>query len=218
MQGEAGKGDSEREPYGNPVEVCSFNACRNERAMRLLTERLTLRPPEDGDIDALTSFFRDRAQAGPELGVPPSRNEALARAAFFKVDADQLWAEHGHGPLVMLHREALVGVCGLRPAPDGPRPSDLGPREPVPPLLFYGVALPFRRFGLGEEAARACLALGFAHLDFPRIDAAAREDNRASIGMLAKLGFEKVGFRRVFGAHLLAFKCSAPAAAAASAA
>jgi len=107
----------------------------------------------------------------------------------------------------------VVGLCGLRPTPDGARPSDIDVRDPVPPLLFYGVARPFQRFGIAKEAASACLTVGFEHLGFARIDACAHEDNAASIHLLHRLGFEDIGFRRLFKAHLLGFKALAPAQA-----
>lgn len=180
--------------------------------MRLLTERLNLRPLEEEDLDALITFARDRVQAGPDSGPCPTRDDIVARAAFLFAESEAIWAAEGWGPLAIMLNDALVGLCGFRPTPPHSRPSDLHTREASPPLLFYGVNRPFWRFGIAGEAADACLQWGFQHLGFARIDAAAHEDNIASRALLTKLGFQESGWRRLFGAHLIGFKACAPPA------
>jgi [ribosomal protein S5]-alanine N-acetyltransferase len=47
--------------------------------------------------------------------------------------------------------------------------------------------------GYATEAARACLAAGFAHLDVPRIVAVVDHENRRSFGVAERIGMVRIG-------------------------
>jgi RimJ/RimL family protein N-acetyltransferase len=139
----------------------------------LVTERLLIRPFEADDSEALLRIWGDPANERFVGATPPS-----------SVDEVRGWIARGV-PWGVWERETgeLVGDCGLFPA-DGVGP-DLE--------LAYG----FRRdrWGLGyaTEAGAAALAAGFAGLGLDRVVADVDPSHAASVRVLEKLGFERVG-------------------------
>jgi RimJ/RimL family protein N-acetyltransferase len=60
-------------------------------------------------------------------------------------------------------------------------------------MIGYSVLEPFQRKGYGTEAVSALVDWAFADMSINRIFAETFPDNRASIGLLQKCGFEYVG-------------------------
>ena len=75
---------------------------------------------------------------------------------------------------------------GLRPDPAGPGEADLG----------YVLAREAWGQGYATEAARALIAVGFAHLGLRRIEATSDPQNRASARVLEKAGLRRAGVLR----------------------
>jgi len=180
-----------------------MTAGSEDDAMKLMTERLLLRPVAEEDFDVAAAFFRDPVQGAPDGGPRPGSEDAAVRAAFVIAESAAIWKRVDYGPLAIELNGAFVGFCGLRPDPDA------ADADTAPPLLFYAVARAFWRFGVAYEAASACRIWAFEHLGFDRLNAVVRPDNAASLGLLRKLDFVETGPRKAFGADMLGFSACA---------
>jgi len=132
------------------------------------TERLLIRPPTDDEREELLALWTDPANER----VPADASSEQVRA----------WASGV--PCAVWERDSgeLVGDCSLH------FDTTFGEWE-----LSYG----FRRdrwgHGYATEAARACVAYGFAEMDLEKIVADVEPANEASARVLEKCGFERVG-------------------------
>ena len=132
------------------------------------TERLLIRPPTDDERGAILALWRVPANER----VPPDVSEEQLRT----------WAESVRWGVWERETEELVGDCGLF--------FDEGHGE-------WELAYGFRRDrwgrGYATEAARACVRHGFDELDLEKIVADVDPANVASVRVLEKCGFEKIG-------------------------
>jgi [ribosomal protein S5]-alanine N-acetyltransferase len=144
---------------------------------RLTTERLVLRRPDAGDIDAIVAIVGDWDVASRLARVP--HPYGLADARFFLeqvVPIEWVWA------ITTDDSDVLTGVVGLTPE-DGTDGAELG----------YWLAKPHWGRGLMTEAAGAVLSFGFDSLHLSRITSGYLEENFASGRVLEKLGFLRTG-------------------------
>lgn len=143
----------------------------------LATERLTLRRPNDDDVDAIVSIVGDWEVARRLSRVPhPYR---LADARFFLdhvVPAEWVWAVNLQGSTT------LVGAIGLTPEA-GNEVAELG----------YWLAPAHWGQGIMTEAAKAIISFGLERLGLVAITSGYFEDNPASGQVLRKVGFVEVG-------------------------
>ena len=147
----------------------------------LRTARLTLRPHRLEDVT-----FMVRLNADPECvhytGDVAFDDPSLALAVVAALQAQ--YAERRMGRLVVIEQETgePVGWCGLKWHPDDGE-ADLGYR-------FLR-----SRWGRGyaTEASRACIQYGFEDLDLPCLIARVVPANVASVRVLEKLGFVRIG-------------------------
>ncbi len=150
----------------------------------LSTERLSLRPLEPEDADALHRLVNDW-EVTRTLAVVPfpyprpladewiaSTREELARGAAYHLAVTGREGE----------QELLVGVVGLRID----RGSRLG-------TLGYWVGRRFWGHGVASEAAGRLARWAFANLDLDRIGASVAADNPASAAVLRRIGFRRTG-------------------------
>jgi len=143
----------------------------------LTTERLSLRRPDDRDVDAIVSIVGDWEVARRLARVP--HPYGVGDAQFFLdhvVPAEWVWAITLHGS------DTLVGTIGLTPE-EGADTAELG----------YWLSPAHWGQGITTEAARAVLSFGFETLGLPVITSGYFEDNPASGQVLRKLGFVEVG-------------------------
>ena len=151
------------------------------------TERLVLRPVEEGDLDAMRRLY-------PE----PERELADALAA--RADGLGWWLALADGEPVAsveLHRagEGLVGI-----APDE---VEIG----------WVVAEPARGRGIATEAALAVARYALEELGVPWLVAYVRPWNEASLRVAAKLGMVEEGRGRTrSGEPMLVFRRRRPGA------
>jgi RimJ/RimL family protein N-acetyltransferase len=144
---------------------------------KLVTERLSLRPPEDGDVDAIVSIVGDWNVARRLARVPHPYGPADAR--FFLeqvVPAEWVWA------VTLGGSDRLVGAIGLTPE-ESADTAELG----------YWLSPPHWGQGISTEAARAVVSFGFGVLGLPYLTSGYFEDNPASGRVLEKLGFVETG-------------------------
>lgn len=159
----------------------------------LHTERLTLRPWQDDDLDALARVFAEPAV----WRYPVGRGFTPAETAAFLERTQVFWADHGFGlwAAELTETGALLGFIGLS------IPTFL-------PEVLPAVEVGWRLHpdvwgrGLATEGGAASLRFGFTELGLDRIVSIAEPDNVASIRVMEHLGmtFERdaVHPRRAF--------------------
>ena len=150
---------------------------------RIVTTRLTLRPWEAGDLDALHGLWTDagvRRFLWDGEVITREKAEEVVRAG---IDS---FERHGFGFWGVRERDRahLVGFCGLRFV------------EPTSDVeILYGIAPLLWARGYATEAARALLAWAFRETGLTRIFAGADAPNRASLRVIEKLGMRQHGIR-----------------------
>jgi RimJ/RimL family protein N-acetyltransferase len=147
----------------------------NERP-DLMTKRLTLRRPNEDDVDAIVSVVGNWEVARRLARVPHPYSSADAH--FFLeqvVPAEWVWAMTLHGS------DLLLGAIGLTPEDDADTVE-----------LGYWLSPAHWGSGITTEAARAVVSFGFESLGLPVIMSGYFEDNPASGRVLQKLGFVEV--------------------------
>ncbi|WP_419825457.1 GNAT family N-acetyltransferase [Sphingomonas sp.] len=141
------------------------------------TERLRLRPWRDEDGPEFVRVTNTPAVMAHLGGVrEPYDGRALV------AEKQALQAEHGLCFWLVERRAdgAVLGLCGLEPCDVGPVAGD----------VEIGWRLREDAWGQGyaREAALACLAWGWSHLDVPRIVAITVPANVASRGLMRRIG------------------------------
>ena len=162
-------------------------------SIELHTQRLWLRPITAADRDALQALWAEpevRRFLWDDRVVDLTTVDGVIErsAASFTVE--------GFGNFALREGEgaALIGTCGLyRAAPS------------AEPELLYSLAPGCWGRGLATEAARAVVADAFARLGLSRLLARADVPNRASIGVMQRLGFEYEGEREEGGLRLASY-------------
>ncbi|MEA2154129.1 MAG: hypothetical protein QOE11_269 [Solirubrobacteraceae bacterium] len=159
----------------------------------IVTERLTLRAYEPGDLAELHAVLYNDEEAMALLG--GARELVATRAALERSIRQQRIDGYSFWPVIELSSGRLVGEAGLFPlAPGGPDIS-----------LGYAFGASSWGRGYATEAARAVLAEAFGPLGMTRVVAITREANKGSRNVLRKLGFRMEGCRHVWGAEQLYF-------------
>jgi RimJ/RimL family protein N-acetyltransferase len=151
----------------------------------LSTDRLRLRPLDDGDADDLFALHSN-ARVLRYWDTPPWTDRD--RAQTFLGRCRRMEAE-GTGTRVAVERAAdgvFLGWCGVIRWDPQHRSTELG--------YCYGEAA--WGHGYATEAARALLGWAFDTLDLNRVQAEADTRNLASARVLEKLGFVREGTLR----------------------
>jgi ribosomal-protein-alanine N-acetyltransferase len=170
--------------------------------LRLITERLLLRPAERKDAEDLHAVFSDPSTFD-YIGADPARSieETIDRIEHkARLQAEQgfsLWS------VVERTRGRVIGDCGLRMLDGGPEVE-----------LGYRLGREFRGRGYATEAARACLAAGFEQLGLDRIVAVAWPDHTASRRVMEKAGMTLAGMGFHYGHETVLYEITREAAAA----
>ena len=157
------------------------------RQVRLVTERLVLRPPQHKDCRR----WVDLRQVSREFLTPwePAWSaDHLTRKSF----SDRVyWARRSIAdgsavPLLLIHREdeTLLGAVTLDNIRRGPAQAG---------TLGYWIGKPYARCGYMREAIDAVVHYSFAMLDLSRIEAACLPENVASRRVLERAGFKYEG-------------------------
>jgi len=157
------------------------------RKVRIVTERMLLRPPVHADFRAWTTLRRD-SEAFLKPWEPAWSSDHLSRKAFTN---RVYWAQRAIGqgtalPLFLLrqHDEVLLGAITLDNIRRGPAQDG---------VLGYWIGAPFARHGYMREAIAALSHHAFTQLDISRLQAACLPENVASRGVLEKCGFKYEG-------------------------
>ncbi|MEO7102177.1 MAG: GNAT family N-acetyltransferase [Gemmatimonadaceae bacterium] len=145
----------------------------------LETDRLILRLLTTDDAEFVLRLVNDPSFI-ENIGDRGIRS--LEQATNYLLDGPiSSYRNHGHGPYMVVLKsvQAPIGMCGLlkRVKFDD---ADLG----------YALLPEYWRQGFALEAAKAVLDYAYASLNLPRTLGLVSPDNRPSIRLLEKLGFE----------------------------
>lgn len=141
------------------------------------TERLTLRPFQDADVDPLYAMMSD-GEAMKYTYVALSREDCEKRLRAYALSE----SEHGFAPWTVLLRseEEIIGWGGL----------NVDPFDPGWGIeVSYLFAPAYWGRGYATELVHTSLQYGFEELSIPLIVAFARPQNIASVRVLEKCGF-----------------------------
>lgn len=152
--------------------------------LRIVTSRLTLRPWEAGDLDALHGLWTDagvRRFLWDGEVISREKAEEVVRAG---IDS---FEHHGFGFWGVRERDHgdLIGFCGFR---------YVDPGEDVE--ILYGIAPLLWGRGYATEAAAALLDWAFRETALTEVFAGADAPNRASFRVMQKLGMRYHGIRK----------------------
>ncbi|TDL76359.1 N-acetyltransferase [Palleronia sediminis] len=157
------------------------------RTLRIETDRLCLRPPQQSDYRAWSALRRDSA-AFLQPWEPTWAPDHLTRKSFTN---RVYWAARSIRseqaiPLFLIRREdsTLVGAITLDNIRRGPAQSG---------TLGYWIGEPFQRRGYMRESIEAVVHHAFRKLDLSRVEAACLPENAASRGVLERSGFKYEG-------------------------
>jgi RimJ/RimL family protein N-acetyltransferase len=156
------------------------------RPPAVVTARLVLRDLRPSDATAVAAGAGDKRVAQYLIQVPSPYPIALARRwVMHRID----WWDLGRGVTFAVTRsdepDALLGTVSLRRYVRDRR-AELG----------YWLAAPSWGHGFATEAAQAAVDFGFRELGLARVYAQVLAGNRASLGVLDKLGMVNEGVKR----------------------
>ena len=145
----------------------------------LETERLVLRPFEDGDLNALYRMQSDAEVARWLYNDPRTLEETRAQLAR-KIAGAQLTAEDDWLSAVVVERETgdVVGDMALHWVSEQHKTGEIG----------FILDPAYQGRGYATEAARAFLTFGFESMGFHRVIGRTEARNTASARVLEKLG------------------------------
>lgn len=153
--------------------------------MRLLTERLILRPVEEGDAPALFHIMNDPDVTANLLMSPPfPENQVIAWIR----NRREAWEkkERFAAAVVLKETGELIGTCSLMNVS----------WEHMNAELLYWLGKPYWGKGYMTEAARRMIRFGFEELGLERISVGCFARNKASARVIEKLGFKYEGCAR----------------------
>jgi RimJ/RimL family protein N-acetyltransferase len=144
------------------------------------TPRLTLRPFNEGDIDAMVALLNDW-EVAQWLAIPPFPY-GRADARFY---VDHVRTNHEAGAatefaIALTEGDGVVGSVGLR-------------MKAADAAIGYWLGQPHWGHGYALEAVGAVVAYGFGSLGLERLEAETDPENQRSERVLAKLGFRPIG-------------------------
>jgi ribosomal-protein-alanine N-acetyltransferase len=165
------------------------------RMPELHTERLTIRPLADADLQPLMRALRVATD-------DPAERDRVTRYIRYNALADVVLAELGQPPygdraVVLRSSGQLIGLVGLVPAyvafdqlrEIGAGRGDLKPARHRPELgLFYEIDPDHRGRGYATEAAAAIARFALDEMSCARIVATTERDNLASQAVMRHLG------------------------------
>jgi RimJ/RimL family protein N-acetyltransferase len=151
--------------------------------LRLVTERLVLRPPTLDDLDAWHAIYLDAEEVW--YGAPRSSTDENRAKLERQLEHHR---EHGYGMCTVELEGETIGAAGLQQLEGGPEVE-----------VGYRFLKPHWGRGYATESAQASIAYGFAEVGLDRIVAVALETNFASRRVLEKCGLHEIGLTHVYG-------------------
>ncbi|HEY1653993.1 MAG TPA: GNAT family N-acetyltransferase [Candidatus Tumulicola sp.] len=159
------------------------------------TERLTLRPWIDADVEPMIAIFGDAETVryvgkGYQRGFTADETRKMVARMRDRCERDStcIW------PVILKQTGALIGECGLFPVADS---QDIE--------IAYVFAPEARGRGYAVEAGSAVLAYAFETLGLRRVVALVHAGNARSIAVIRRLGMRFDRVVRVFQADALRY-------------
>ena len=154
--------------------------------MRILTNRLVLRPFSPDDLGSVHEYASDADVCRYMVFGPNTLEETRKFLEMAIGESGAVPCVNLHLAIVLKASNELIGACGLAGVSTMNLDADLG------------YCLNKRKWNLGyaTEAARALVEYGFREMSLHRIHATCRPANRASANVLVKLGMQKEGHLR----------------------
>ncbi|WP_338781383.1 GNAT family protein [Metabacillus sp. FJAT-52054] len=149
----------------------------------LNTERLRLKEITQENAGDLLQIF-SRKDVLQYYGMEPLRE--LAEAKLLAKRFFDGWHNETSIRWGMEYNEQLIGTIGYHNWNKTHKRAEIG----------YEIHPDFWRMGLGSEALQAAVEFGFKTLGLHRIGATVRSENKASLMILEKFGFEREGILR----------------------
>lgn len=157
------------------------------KRVRIETERMTLRPPQHGDLAAWAAL-RDQSRDFLKPWEPSWSHDHLSRKNFTNrvYWANRSIAQGSALPLFLIRRDddALLGALTVDHIRRGPAQAG---------TTGYWVGQPYARHGYMREALAAVVHYAFTELDISRLEAGCLPENAASRGLLEKVGYKYEG-------------------------
>lgn len=153
---------------------------------RLETRRLWLRWPRAADVDAFVDLASDPSVALWTARIPHPYTRAAAQDFVLRARAANGEGQ-GLALALALRGRPQQAIGGVELTPDGSGAARLG----------YWLGQPYRKQGYMAEAIEALTSMVYGLTELAAIEAEARPDNEASLGVLARLGFVEAGRRSV---------------------
>ena len=157
------------------------------KRVRIETERMTLRPPQHGDLAAWAAL-RDQSRDFLKPWEPSWSHDHLSRKNFTNrvYWANRSIAQGSALPLFLIRRDddALLGALTVDHIRRGPAQAG---------TTGYWVGQPYARHGYMREALAAVVHYAFTELDISRLEAGCLPENAASRGLLEKVGYKFEG-------------------------
>jgi RimJ/RimL family protein N-acetyltransferase len=155
---------------------------------RLETERLVLREPEAGDLDAFAEIFADPDVNRYLGGRTQTRQEVRGSIEAYI----RHWEIYGVGPFTVVRKAdaqilGRVGFLVWDPS-DWSHGLRVDVAEPYETELGWALGREHWGHGYATEAARAARDWAFAERDLPRLISLINVENHASIRVAEKLG------------------------------
>ncbi len=165
---------------------------------RVETERLILRPFEDGDFEAYCAIRANPAVARWLPGGEAAVVEARERTRVMFEEAATHWLARRYGIWGVVLRESgvLIGHCGLRHL------DEFDETE-----VLYSLDDAHWRRGYASEAATASINFGFVEAGLDTIMAITLDDNLGSRGVMEKIGMDFAGTTSFKGYEVVQYRC-----------
>lgn len=163
-----------------------FPELTRDDVFRLETKRLWLRWPRAADVAAFVDLAGDPATALWTARIPHPYSREAAENFVLRARA-----ANGEGLTLALalapRRRPQEAIGAIELTPDASGAARLG----------YWLGQPFRGQGYMAEAIEALISLAYGLTELAAIEAEARFDNAASLGVLRRLGFVEAGRRLI---------------------
>lgn len=158
----------------------------------LQTRRLSLRAFQPGDAQAVFDSFSQEAvtryvNRGSMQSIAEAEELVKSRASLFERAIGIRWAL-----VEKINQDYVIGSCGYYKLNKDDHSAEIG----------YDLNSAYWRQGLMTEALKTVIEFAYSEAFFfhlNRIQAVTYIDNKASIGLLEKLGFQEEGIRREAG-------------------
>jgi RimJ/RimL family protein N-acetyltransferase len=151
--------------------------------LQLTTERLVLRTPTLGDVEAWHAIYVDAEEVW--YGAPRSSLDENRAKLERQLEHHE---QHGYGMWAVELADETIGSAGLQHLEGGPEVE-----------VGYRLLKTYWGNGYATESANASIAYGFDEVGLDRIVAVALETNIASRRVLEKCGLQEIGPTHVYG-------------------